>query len=70
MSKWIPVSALPEVGREVLAHVGPSYLGGVLVLEYSKYNGLLAWRCWDQDIWEPDYWMLLPEPPKETKEDE
>jgi hypothetical protein len=37
---------------------------GPLILRWFKYNGLAAWRDWDNDAHQPTHWRHLPAPPE------
>lgn len=63
--QWRPISEAPRDGTELLCYVGPSYVGGSLILSWFKYNGTEAWRDWDCDAWEPTHFMFRPEAPNE-----
>jgi hypothetical protein len=67
-TKWIPVTErLPEKRRMVLLHFGSGYeLVGCLSNNYRGQNCWVARKINSpglEIVVDPDYWMLLPEPP-------
>lgn len=66
MAEWISVKdELPDLGRYVLTC---TYDGSMYVLELLESFGMTFWEdencaCYKMDF--IDYWMPLPEPPKE-----
>ena len=42
---------------------GFTHSSDLVILRWFKYDGLLAWRDWDNDVRFPSHWMSLPKPP-------
>ncbi len=61
--QWQPIETLtPEESTAIMSTV--SYLGGVTVASWFKYNGKAAWRDVDNDIIDDaTHWMPIPPPP-------
>lgn len=67
-TRWIPVTErLPEKRRMVLLHFESGYeLVGCLTNSYREQNCWVAKKINSpglEIVVDPDYWMLLPEPP-------
>lgn len=67
-TRWIPVTErLPEKRRMVLLHFKSGYeLVGYLTNNYREQNCWVARKFNSpglEIVVDPDYWMLLPEPP-------
>lgn len=67
-TRWIPVTErLPENRRMVLLHFKSGYeLVGYLTNNYREQNCWVARKFNSpglEIVADPDYWMLLPEPP-------
>nr|DAE36974.1 MAG TPA: Protein of unknown function (DUF551) [Bacteriophage sp.] len=67
-NRWIPVEErLPEKRRMVLLHFESGYeLVGCLINSYREQNCWVAKKINSpglEIVVDPDYWMLLPEPP-------
>jgi len=61
---WMPI-AEADKGREIIASQAD---GRPIVLQWLKYNGLEAWRDWDNDPHEPEWFIYPPLPPAEKVE--
>jgi hypothetical protein len=63
-TEWQPIETAPK-DQEILA-ISLAWEDGKrpILLRWFKYNGLEAWRDWDNDPHFPTHWMPLPQPPK------
>ena len=68
MNEWVSVKdRLPKIGEEVLVFSGKS-------IDVYAFNVMCGENIWEDERWrwcyveDIDYWMPLPEPPKEVEE--
>lgn len=60
--EWQPIETAPKDGTPIIAHTNE--YAEPLIVRFYKYNGLAAWRDWDQDVYNNiTHWMPLPTPP-------
>lgn len=64
LPQWQPIETAPKDNTPILVPTN-AHSDGIVIVRWYTYNGLAAWRDWDEDVHFPTHWMPLPQPPGE-----